>query len=516
MTSFDAPRAPFSSFALLSSLSALSLLAVTSIAHAEPGCYDGAGACIASEGVGPCDEMCPTGYCVGDRCMHPADCEVPCGTAMGECPPIKIGNNIFRPEGGMTAGICFYGTGCGPLQVSASGVTTSPSTGSCLHVGDTGVAAFLHGDCDRDEVPNVAEGTGQFCVQQSYAGPGRVTATPTCPMTCDAGCVGGFEPHGGVVCASDDAGAYACMSPAECPSTFDRRVVACLPTGVTMGTGRVGVCFYDDVCGELVSCFDFAVRPSDATAWFTAAYDAGDCDGDGVLNGDDPADCGTRLVEWGEGEDPFHDDPAPACPDASACTSGTCSTTLEVCSSPDSVGVACDPSEDPIEACTALLGRAAQCVFAGETTDTAVGICVPIGPADDLCLLRGRDCFARGMDPAHAYDEGDCDGDGLANAIDDAVCTPLGPDAGTGANTDAGPVMTIDAGDAATDAGSSSQLDAASSAPIDASAPDAGEPGRFAGSGCGCRAHDTRRTSGGLAVLALLVVGLVTRRTRRR
>ncbi len=516
MPFLSAPRAPSSpsrALLLFVSLSAvLATFVATPLAHAGAGCFDAAGVCVASSGTGPCDASCPSGYCVGDRCMHPEDCDRPCGTAAGECPPITIGNNVFRPEGAAEAdGGCFYGTGCGPLIVSPTAVTTNPSTPQCLHVGDVGVSAYLHGDCDQDQVPNVAEGTGKFCSPQMYVGPGRTTTTPTCPGTCTAACVSGFEPHGGVVCSSEGAGAYHCMIAADCPSTFDRRVSECVVLAA-MGSTRLGLCLYRDVCGSTMSCFDFTAPVSDAAGWIESAYAAGDCDDDGTTNDEDPADCGTKLVEWSADGDPFHGAPAPTCPDSSACRDGVCSTTLEVCATGDSIGVACDPSEDPIEACTALLGRDAQCVFAGNTTDTAVGICVPIGPEDDLCRLRGSDCFARGVDPAHAYDEGDCDGDGLANAIDDAVCTVFTPDAGTGANTDGGASANDDASVVEADAGSASMNDSGSTT----SGPDAGAPGTFAGSGCGCRAHEARaheRTA--LGTLLVLAFGLVRRRARR-
>jgi MYXO-CTERM domain-containing protein len=478
---------------------------------AEPGCYDDMGSCRPAVSLGPCDATCPTGFCIGASCVDPEACALPCGT-MGECPPLRLGNNTFMPEGG-TGESCFYGTGCGGFTIDADALTTNDMTGRCLHAPDTGVVAALRGDCDGDQVPLVAEGVGQHCRLQLYVGPRARINTPTCNAgTCGAGCVSGFSPHGGSVCASDAASGYACSSPSECPSTFDVTATGCIPY-VAGGTFRSGACFYGSVCGELGACFALDRADMSGGRWFEEAYLAGDCDMDMLTNADDPADCGAQVVVW-TGTDPFLDaGTREGCLSSGLlCTIGDCSR-LDLCAPGGAIGLACEPDNGASPRyCADRLGVDAECVQAGGAgADRLLGVCIPSEPADDSCGTRGQSCFATdpGLDPADSYHSGDCDRDGLINGVDPDVCVPESRDAGAMTQADAASPPEVDAGSTSTPDAGNGGLDAALE-----EGPDAGEPGRFAGSGCSCRAHAQTSSSGGLAALAAL--GLVLARRRRR
>jgi MYXO-CTERM domain-containing protein len=476
-------------------------------ALAEPGCYDDAGACRPAVSLGPCDSTCPTGFCIGASCVDPTACALPCGT-MGECPPLRLGNNTFMPEGA-TGESCFYGTGCGGFTLDADAVTTNDMTGRCLHAGDLGVVAALRGDCDGDQVPLVAEGVGQFCRPQMYVGPSARLNTPTCnPTTCGAGCVSGFSPHGGSVCASENASGYACSNASECPSTFDVTATGCIPY-VAGGSFRSGACFYGSVCGELGACFALDRADTLGGRWFEDAYLAGDCDMDGVTNGEDPADCGPQVVVW-SGTDPFvaAGTRAGCASSGLLCSLGDCSR-LDLCAPPGSIGLACELGNDASrDYCAERLGVDAECVEAGNPgADVLVGVCIPAEPADASCGTRGQSCFASGVDPADSYHSGDCDGDGLVNGEDPDVCGATLPDAGA-MTPDASPPVDVEVGPGPVDAATA--LDAPAGDGIDA-----GEPGRFAGSGCSCRAHATSAKPPTLAALSL-ALGLLLGRRRRR
>lgn len=484
-------------------------------ALAEPGCYDDSGSCRAATSLGPCDATCPTGFCISGACVDPATCALPCGTA-GECPPLRLGNNTFMPEGA-TGESCFYGTGCGGFTIGADALTTNDMTGRCLHAADMGVLAALRGDCDGDQVPLIAEGVGQYCRQQSYVGPALRANTPTCNAgTCGAGCLSSFSPHGGSVCASDGASGYACSGVSECPSTFDVPATGCIPY-VVGGSFRSGACFYGHVCGDLAACF--ALDRSDMLGgrWFEGAYLAGDCDMDGIANAEDPADCGPQVVVW-TGTDPFvFTGTRAGCTSSGLlCTIGDCSPRLDLCAPGGAIGLACEPDNEASTGyCTDALGVEAECVQAGgAAADSIVGVCIPSEPADASCGTRGQSCFATdpGVDPADSYHSGDCDGDGLVNGVDPDVCVPesIEADAGTTLPPDAALPAEIDAGNASPEDAGNAALDAATE-----EGPDAGEPGRFAGSGCSCRAQGASGTSGGLAALAALGLALAERRRRR-
>ena len=497
--------------AVVSLLLALPLAAAP--ARAEPGCYDDSGTCQPAVSLGPCDSTCPTGFCVSAACVEPSTCERPCGTG-GECPPLRFGNNTVPAEGA-SGESCFYGTGCGGFTISADAFTTNDTSGRCLDAREVGIAAALHGDCDGDQVPLIAEGVGQICRQQSYVSPTVRANTPTCTGMCPS-CVSGFSPHGGSVCATDEASAYACSGAAECPSTFDVPATGCIPY-VAGGSFRSGACFYGHVCGDLAACFALDRADTPGPRWLEAAFLAGDCDMDGITNAEDPADCGVELVVW-NATDPFVSPTRTGCMSSGLlCTIGDCSR-LDVCAPDGAIGLACEPENmASTRYCSDQLGVEAECVVAGSAgADVGVGVCIPSEPADDSCGTRGRECFAVGVDPADSYHSGDCDGDGLVNGEDPDVCVRDESDAGPPAMDDAA-VGREDAATGAEDAGSASSTDAGGLDAFAAEAVDAGEPGRFAGSGCSCRTHTSPSAPRGLALLGALglVVGLRRRRRVR-
>jgi len=511
----------------------LAVLALApSTARAAPGCAPVGGGCVALDALHPaflsdvCDSSCPSDFCVGSFCVDPLACEVPC-TTDSLCPPLTIGNTLVMPEGGAISGdaACGYGTGCGFVVASRTeGVFTEDPISTCMHAGDVGLVALLTGDCDRDGVPNVAEGQRQFCVRQTYAGPPVANAIPSCSDACRAapGCVA-FPPgpHGGTVCADAGAAAYACVNLAACPSTFDRPATACLTRNDFPGT-PIGACLYVPTCStEPSRCFDFRTARDPAT-WLETAYSAGDCDQDLTPNEADAADCGLQLVVW-PGDTPYADRASRGpCDGGLMCLMGDC-TSLRVCELPEAIGLSCDPSSPTVDDyCTAAMGVPSECVYAGTMGDDAAPVCIPSEPADATCpRLRGRSCFAtgEGIDPADSYHLGDCDGDMMINGEDPDVCDPNVPgfDSGTTADLDSGIVVfpevgpvnegglpNPDAASASPDAGGSGEIDA-----------DAVEDGRFAGSGCSCRIERARAPPAA-GFLALLVLGLLVRARRAR
>ncbi len=511
--------------ALLLTVTAVAFL--PGIARAAPGCAAVGGGCVPLDALhpavlGPCDASCPSDFCVASFCVDPGMCGVPC-TTDSVCPPLTIGNNVVTPEGGTSGGVteCGYGTGCGFVVASRTeGVFTEDPTSACMHAGETGLVALLNGDCDQDGVRNVAEGQRQFCVRQVYAGPSVPSPIPSCSDGCrgGAGCVPFAPgPHGGVVCADGGSAAYGCTGLATCPSTFDRPATACLARNDFAGS-VIGACLYVPTCRtDPNGCFDFTTADDPGT-WLESAYTSGDCDDDGVLNGVDPADCGAQLVVWTD-EAPFADPGSRAgCAAGLMCLASEC-TRLGICGVPGAIGLSCDPdSPTVVDYCTAAMGVAAECVYAGTSSDAAEALCIPSEPADDSCILRGIGCFAvgDGIDPADSYHLGDCDGDMLINGVDDDVCNAA-VDAGVIEMPDAA-VRFMEAGTPVDEVGlanpdaASDSPDAGGSGDIDA---DVVEDGRFAGSGCSCRVERARAPSGA-GLLALLVLGLVARARRAR
>lgn len=265
-------------------------------ARAEPGCR-----AMLSDGCRPlsdalprCDETCRSGLCVEDRCVDPASCPIPCDTIPTRCPRLRVGNHEL--EGRRTdlgvASLCSYAVpGC--LREALSPGVASDIATSCFRDTSFGMASFLEGDCDRDGIVNAVEGEEQICEPQRYAVPAPNTTVGTCvPMVsdCAGGCARSSLPHGGSVCRSANVGGYACDSREDCPSSPTAPVVACIERNDVVDSSEYdGLCWYAPICGPPERCFDF--RVTDLSRWIEAAFDAGDCDGDGIPNARDMDVC---------------------------------------------------------------------------------------------------------------------------------------------------------------------------------------------------------------------------------
>jgi hypothetical protein len=447
------------------------------LASAAPGCWEGE-TCAPATTTGPCDASCASRYCIDGQCASVATCAVPCETG-GGCPSLLLGNFRFVPDG-PTSAECVYQTGgaCGPLTIRPGGLSAEAA---CLARGGD-ASAWLEGDCDGDGVTNVVEGASALCEPQTYVGPSGVPI-PTCdagscaPATCaEVGTLGGGA------CADTDAAAYACNDTLDCPSHPLTPATACVLFAEAGGV-PLGACHYGDVCvADLDACFELTT--ADPDRWLPSAYERGDCDGDGLANAEDAMDCGLELATWG---DVPHTSVATSCTDPSTCILGSCSP-LGFCVSPDAIGVACDPAAPrAMTDCSAVLGVPARCVEAGTGPADAVGVCIPSGAIDAMCALRARACFVPGAEPTESYLRGDCDGDGLANAGDDLVCSAAPGDAS----------VARDAARAELDGG--------------------GGPGPSpsGGGGCACRAR-TGGAGGPIAATSIVLGAMIAEARRRR
>lgn len=347
----------------------------------------------------------------------------------------------------------------------------------------------------------------------------NVDAVPTCrPVELDRLCAFGVECTAGApVCYSFPSGNGFCASTEELFCSTDGG--AACPTGQhAVSAIGLSVCIPTtaELCGGAdrdAACFTKAGAPSGVGA-FPVAWDHGDCDGDGLANGEElasgvcvpPPNIG---VSTGDGCET-----AIACVDA--CVGGEC---VEV------EGTAhryCVPAEGFVHCCGGFLGigcpRSESCQSSGSTSDD-YGFCRSFDYCTHLEFTARLSCLGGTTGFPVEPDEGDCDQDGVPNGAEapprdpcvaetnlDAAVPPID---GGAMPIDGGVSPILDAGLSREDAGSTmfdAQVPATDAAPL----PDGGVPPiapQFAGGGgCRCRATPVRRGDGTLLLLGLVAL----------
>lgn len=342
------------------------------------------------------------------------------------------------------------------------------------------------------------------------------TEVSTCPTGTECRQV---SRESGNVCVPHDP-VFCCASNVDClelssTGTTDGQ---CAPiTGIGLG---VCVPAQNPYCGlpisprRLTACHTFGASPEHVS------YPEGDCDRDGIRNrdeienGSDPClpetvgvwvpDGGSVSCIAGSARELRCDDaPGDSCRLAEGiageCTQNEHTGGQALCSVPPHVfccggwtNVQC-PTGD-------------ECTLPSDVDD-GFGICTP---RDRFCTEAPTEAEIRKChtfdDRFTSFEEGDCDGDGIANGVeaDGRHCIAEEPDAGVPAN---------DAGSHAGDAGAQD----AGSEMRDAGRMDAGSmqngPGFSGGGGCACRSAQGRTGGGGwLAIVAFVLVSWVRRR----
>lgn len=398
------------------------------------------------------------------------------------------------------------------------------------------------------------------------AAPARADITPciagpgTCPpsISCndDAECFGqglgrcvGNSSGGGGTCSPDCNAAFSCNSVSDCPA-FGALTANCRPT---IAPGVPGICEYRDAGGRRLAslCVDTgtAVTATIIARCFSGgSWDAGDCDGDGVLNGVDANPCdgtATGTIE------PL---PSPFCLAGHICEGTTdvcapllrCSSTDDCLASADRIGATgpWECSAVPMSSVTFCHPSCDATAHCGDSADCAgLGTCRGVTSTLSMCLATPLSTCASGCstNPLDwATGQGDCDGDGAQNGCDPNPCRAgdspclynhvcsidagvVIPDASVATDggvvtNDAGNVVDVDGGSTQDDAGSTEPFDAGGSA-MDASGPIATTPGLGFGGGGGCRcgvAGGRARGDAGAYALLALGLGMLAARKRRR
>jgi MYXO-CTERM domain-containing protein len=294
---------------------------------------------------------------------------------------------------------------------------------------------------------------------------------------------------------------FCCSSDAGCPVLSGADRLGC--TRVTGLSGGSGLCLPDrEYCGaatiaEVGRCH---TRP-DGT--LTILWLEGDCDGDGLTNGEEQNTTMTDICRAPE-LPPVFDEDLGCISLPTACQIGLpCSTNVGETGScerdPTGAGTVCRPSDAIYPCCGDGLACPGDLVCA-ELEEAALcidGTCLGSPFLEDLdhCV---RDADGRLVE----YREGDCDRDGFLNGSDDTPCGGELPFEDAGMHDDGG-VVTNDAG-ARTDAGGG----------LDGGVGPTVTPSFHGGGGVSCRAApgSSSRGLGLLASLALALAFLARRR----
>ena len=371
----------------------------------------------------------------------------------------------------------------------------------------------------------VCDGAGRPCTDDAdcYAnGLGRCVPDPSSP---DAG-----------VCVPECNDLFLCGNVGDCP-TVEGLTNGCRPVP-GLPNGAVGVCTYTDASDRQVVTVCAGSSTTFLQCFAGGSWAGGNCDGDMLLNAVDSTPClagGTAIAPVAS---PFCLPPricegtSDVCAPILRCTPGSTScgdvadrigaTTPWECSEilTDQLVPFCHPQCDA----TAHCETDADCIGRGtcRQVDVSLAMCEP-----DIFHCPGG-CPVDPLDWSTV--DGDCDGDGAANACDpnpceagDSPCNVPGcllPERDAGVPTDDAGVPEDDAGttdDAAVSRpdGSTSTMDGSTSAGDAATIPVT--PGLTFGGGGGCRC-EAAGTGGerGSALLRLgLALGIVAGARRR-
>lgn len=325
------------------------------------------------------------------------------------------------------------------------------------------------------------------------------------------------------VCAPPGA-IFCCSTDEDCPtdSTGTGGPLTCADVD---GESR-GICLPDnDYCASadgVLSARTIVACHTAAGSTVRQSYANGDCDRDGIRNGEDPLPClPERIGVWVPGASgPF-------------------------CASSDAAALVCNEVGDP---CVLADERTAVCTANERTGGQLVcstlpdlfccggfvhiacpaGECVlpsDIGDGQGMCTNPALLCSERPtMDEllrCHTFggalttiEDGDCDGDTIRNVdeTEETRCVPNAPTADGGVVTsDGGNNQVPDAGSPGPDSGAPSQDDGGAVTPFDAGGTPI-DPRFNGGGGCACRSTPDRSSGGWWLVLVAAGVTIVRRR----
>ena len=354
----------------------------------------------------------------------------------------------------------------------------------------------------------------------SSGGSYTCTALPTavdCTVgaTCDAG--GGNPGTCRLVlsaryCIPNTAFGICCSADTDCPM-ITGATAACMSSSIA----DAGLCVElgRSYCGP-----DGSLDPAIARRCHTGPggvpvrWILGDCDGDGVTNGDEVTDgtnpCmipsprgiwdGAQCVQQQTGCSLTR-----SCGATASGPSGTCVL------ADDDNGRRCVPTGEVLYCADGALVCAPDLVEVPDSSGMGSGHvwCVP-GHCAGVSGIDLADCVVKDGEPV-VFSEGDCDGDGTKNGDelsgggDGNVCGADGPPPDAGLPGDDAGVPTGDAGSSPFDAGGSA---------IDAG-PGGTNPSFEGGGGCACRAATGSRSGPAGAIVALLAIGAVLLRRKR-
>ena len=196
----------------------------------------------------------------------------------------------------------------------------------------------------------------------------------------------------------------------------------CVPIPGTDFDLTLGVCTYDYPCDIVVNPTSTA-RSQPTTCFHEGRWEAGDCDGDGNINGplEDfvEADCAQLAAIIDGNITQVPGSLATSCV-PTAVDLGDESCAYMTTASARLIGRSCDLT-DPC-------GEGGRCVIDGETNE---GVCVyprvddgRLTPTDEMTCFDGACVDRLGMAP-NSFANGDCDQDGLTNRVDPDVCEPV-------------------------------------------------------------------------------------------
>lgn len=293
-----------------------------------------------------------------------------------------------------------------------------------------------------------------------------------------------------------------CEADNDCPASNLGRTSCREVSGVT-GTTRLCLesedyCSATPTLAHVRKCHRSPHGGDDLVVW-----EAGDCDGDGLPNGEDPDPCQAPAPRayW------TGDDGCVAlstgCPEGAECRSTAEASGGHCVESEDGHGTRCVPDEEVLY-CGAPDSTCPDGTLDVVDPESSRSFCVDAecGVDDDEdASIDLLDCITGSSGERTVYSLGDCDRDGLPNGRDEDPCEPSDEtrDAGSVAERDAGPAPTIDAQSPTVDGGNTT------GPPVD--------PRFQGGGGCHCRA--TPAGSDPPLEMALVLLGLAATRRRR-
>jgi MYXO-CTERM domain-containing protein len=301
-------------------------------------------------------------------------------------------------------------------------------------------------------------------------------------------------------CIPDNSFGICCDSPSDCP-VVTGATAACVSSSVAdalvcVESGR-SYCGADTLLDPTLT-----QRCHKGAGGVPVRWILGDCDGDGVTNGDELTDGTDECIGpqprgiW-DGSTCLPQRTGCALTSSCGATDSGPSGTCEIAD--DDNGHRCVPAEEVLYCADGALECAPELIEVSDSSGMGSGHvwCIPADCAgvEDVDLL---DCVTKEGAPS-LFSEGDCDRDGTRNGDDPSPCVADAPPPDAGPPTDDAGVPAIDAGNGSFDAG-----------------PGGGpEPSFEGGGGCACRAATGSGSGPAGAIVALLALGAVLLRRKR-